>query len=425
LTRSKANILPEQTLGRGLRRMTPPGQANEIVTVVEHPAFASLYAKELAQEGLPIEIVDIERVPATTVSIYPDEAHKDLKALEIEVPRLTSGHSIKATLEGLKIEDVRSEFNKYKPLPLGAKGDTEIQYEGRHLLTNEVVERLKINLPLLDSGVGAVSYFVKQLEQVCKLRGTHAALAPLVRAFFEDILFEKKTNLYDQALVSRIGDSDAGEHLRAVFVPLIRARTTILQNRVPETKRVALSNWKPFQVTHSERHPVHQAIRTLFNLVPCNRELEVAVTKVFDRARDVAAFAKNAGPQSLRIDYLAAGSRLAFYTPDFFVRSKEGCHYLVETKGREDKDVPRKGKAAVAWCEAASTKESHWEYIYVPQGVFERLTGDTISALTRTCQPALQVLIESDDTSAQMPLFAAAAQAEAEQLEKRPSLKAS
>lgn len=49
---SKANILPEQTLGRGLRRMTPPGQANELVTVVEHPAFASLYQQELAQEGL-------------------------------------------------------------------------------------------------------------------------------------------------------------------------------------------------------------------------------------------------------------------------------------------------------------------------------------------------------------------------------------
>lgn len=66
---SKANILPEQTLGRGLRRMTPPGQANEIVTVVEHPAFASLYAQELAQERLPIEVVDIDRLPKTTSSI--------------------------------------------------------------------------------------------------------------------------------------------------------------------------------------------------------------------------------------------------------------------------------------------------------------------------------------------------------------------
>lgn len=420
---SKAAILPEQTLGRGLRRMTPPGQANEIVTVIEHPAFASLYAQELAQEGLPIEVVDIDRVPATTVSIYPDEAHKDLKALEIEVPRLSGGHRIQATLEGLKIEHVHAEFRKYKPLPLGGHGKTEIQYEGRHLFTNEVVERLKINLPLLESGVGAVSYFVKQLEQICKLRSTHAAVAPLVQTFLEEILFEKKTNLYDQALISRLADSDVGEHLRAVFVPLIRARTTTVQKRLPVSAAMALSGWKPFQVTHSERHPVLQAKRTLFNLVPCNRELEVAVATFVDRATDVAAFAKNEGPQCLRIDYLASGSRLSFYTPDFFIRSKDGHYYLIETKGREDRDVPRKAKAAIAWCESASTKSRSWEYIYVPQGVFERLTGDTIAELARTCQPALKALIESEDTSAQMPLFAAAEQAEAAELEKAPELK--
>ena len=420
---SKANILPEQTLGRGLRRMTPPGQANEIVTVIEHPAFARLYAQELAQEGLPIEVIDIDRVPATTVSIYPDEAHKNLKELEIEVPRLSGGHRIQATLEGLKIEHIRAEFRKYKPLPLGGQGKTEIQYEGRHLFTNEVIERLKINLPLLESGVGAVSYFVKQLEQVCKLRGTHAVLAPLVQIFLEEVLFEKKTTLYDQALISRLGDSDVGEHLRAVFVPLIRARTTTVEKRLPESAPLSLSGWKPFQVTHSERHPVLQAKRTLFNLVPCNRELEVAFATFIDHATDVAAFAKNAGPQCLRIDYLASGARLSFYTPDFFVRSKEKHCYLIETKGREDKDVPRKAKAAIAWCESASTKSRRWEYIYVSQGVFERLTGDTIAELARTCQPALKTLIETDDTSAQMPLFAAADQAEAAELEKAPELK--
>jgi type III restriction enzyme len=109
---SKAAILPEQTLGRGLRRMTPPGQANEIVPVIEHPAFASLYAQELAQEGLPIEVIDVDRIPSTTVSIYPDEAHKNLKELEIAVPRLSGGYRIQATLDGLKIENVRAEFRK-------------------------------------------------------------------------------------------------------------------------------------------------------------------------------------------------------------------------------------------------------------------------------------------------------------------------
>ncbi|MGH8593839.1 MAG: DEAD/DEAH box helicase [Gammaproteobacteria bacterium] len=151
---SKANILPEQTLGRGLRRMTPPGQANELVTVVEHPAFASLYQHELAQEGLPLEVVDVERVPAPTISIF--EAHKDPAELDIELPVLTPAHRTTTRLEGLAIEDVRKTFAPFKPLPLGEKGKTEVDYEGRHLLTGEIIEQMKINLPLLESGVGAV-----------------------------------------------------------------------------------------------------------------------------------------------------------------------------------------------------------------------------------------------------------------------------
>jgi hypothetical protein len=138
----------------------------------------------------------------------------------------------------------------------------------------------------------------------------------------------------------------------------MRTRTTTVENRVPNAPPLPISTWRPFQVTHSERRPVIPANRTLFNLVPCNRELEVAVANFIDRCSDLAAFAKNAGPQSLRIDYLAAGSRLAFYTPDFFVRSNEGHCYLIETKGREDKNVPRKAKAAIAWCEAASSATS-------------------------------------------------------------------
>jgi len=411
---SKANILPEQTLGRGLRRITPPGGANELVTVVDHPAFASLYQQELAQEGLPIEIIDVDRIPATTVSIYPDEARKDIRKLDIVVPPLSPGHRIIPTLKGLAIEDVKKEFSKYKPLPLGSKGPTEINYEGRHLFTGELVEKLKIHLPLLESGFGAVSYFVKQLETICKLRGLHSTLAPLVQTFLEEMLFEKKTDLFDQQLITRLGDSDVAEHIRAVFVPLIRPRTITSEVRIPEAEPVNVSGWKPYQVTHSERHPVLEAARTLFNLVPCNRELEVAMTKFLDLASDVAAFAKNAGPQCLRIDYLAAGGQLAFYPPDFFARTIPGHCFLVETKGREDRDVPRKARAAVEWCKSASSKTCKWNYLYVPQGVFETFTGQTIDELARTCAPALQNLLTEEDFKTQYPLFASVTAVEEE-----------
>jgi hypothetical protein len=153
---------------------------------VEHPAFASLYQQELAQEGLPLEIVELDRVPATTISIFPDEAHKDVNALNIQIPTLSAGFRIVPKLEGLTIQDVKEAFKPYKPLPLGKQGNNEIQYEGRHLFTGEVVEKLQLNLPLLASGIGAVSYYVKQLETICKLRGLHPILAPLIQTFLEE-----------------------------------------------------------------------------------------------------------------------------------------------------------------------------------------------------------------------------------------------
>lgn len=395
---SKANILPEQTLGRGLRRMTAPGEVDEILTVVEHKAFASLYQQELSQEGLEIEVVEIDKVPRTTVTIYPDPTKPNFQKLELELPQLVQEYHVVAELKGLGIGDVRGRFAKMglKPLRMGEKATSEIDYEGRTLLTDEVVQQMKIYIPLLKSGFGAVSYYREQLERMCSIRGTHAALAPLLQSFFEEILFEERRNLNDPQLVNRLGDGDVAEHVRAVFVPLIRERTIRREERVPVAQPVRLSSWKPFQATHSETRPTVSSPGTLFNLVPCNRELEVAFAKFITGASDVEAFAKNAGPQALRIDYLAAGSRLAFYTPDFFVRTHDGNCFLVETKGREDREVPAKARAAVAWCKGASSKKAKWTYVYVPQGSFGRLDSDHFKDLVSLCQPALSELVSED-----------------------------
>ena len=403
---SEANILPEQTLGRGLRRMTPPGQANELVTVIEHPAFASLYQQELSQEGVPIEVVDADRVPPTTVTIFPDVERKDAQELDILIPRLSAAHEIVPRLEDLTIEDVRRAFASYKKLPLAEERKEEIQYEGRQLFTGELVEQMKIQLPLLESGVGAVSFFRQELEAACKVKNTHQVLAPLIQTFLEEILFEEKTSLFDQRLVDRLSDSDVREHVRAVFVPLIRSRTTKTRKRTPQPEPISMAAWKPYQASHSERHPVLPAGRTLFNLVPCDRSFEVVFARFLDKVADVAAFAKNAGPQCLRIDYLADGMRLAFYRPDFIVRDKDGNYYLVETKGREDKDVPAKARAAIAWCKSASNKQCTWTYLYVPQGTFERFTGNSIAQLVRACEPVLQNLVREESKQAALPLFA-------------------
>ncbi|HEY4301290.1 MAG TPA: DEAD/DEAH box helicase family protein [Candidatus Didemnitutus sp.] len=391
---SPANILPEQTLGRGLRRMTPPGQAAELVTVVEHPAFVSLYQQELEQQGLFIETIDVDRVPKTTVAIFPDKENKDCAALDILIPAVSAGFSRRPTLEGLTLADVVQQFQRYRPLLVGEVRSERIEYQERHLITDEVVMRMEIRLPLLQSGVGAISFFREELEAICGLRGTHGILAPLLESFLTEILFAEKLTLYEPKLRARVGDADVREHVRATFVPLIRQRTTNKEERRPEGSGRSVASWKPFQVTHSPEHPAIPAVHTAFNLVTCNRGLEAAMSQFLDRAPDVVAFAKNAGPQALRIDYSTRQSQLAFYTPDFLVRLADGGHLLVETKGRVDRDVPLKARAASAWCKATAKGRSKWRYVYVPQDTFENFTEGSAEMLARVCGPALQDMIE-------------------------------
>jgi len=411
---SSANILPEQTLGRGLRRMTPSGQANELVTVIEHPAFASLYEQELEQEGLPLEVIAAEDVPATTITIFPDQS-KNFDQLDIALPQLTAAHEIQPKLEGLTIEDVRNKFQPLHPLPLGNKGETELKYEGRHLITNEVVEEMKISLPLLQNGFTAISFYVRELEAATKVQSSHAVLAPLLQTFLGEILFGEKVSLVDKRLNARLADQDVREHIRAIFIPLIRERTVTTEKRRVAGTAESLRHWKPFQASYSDERPVLKASHTLFNLVPCNRSLEVALTKFADVSPDVASFAKNAGPQAVRIDYLTADQRLAFYAPDFFVRDQDGKLYLVETKGRQDRDVPRKAMAAVAWCKAASRSKADWQYVFIPQNVMEGLTSNLFSDLARACAPALQNLLSETGHEPELPLFAKKVDGEGEE----------
>lgn len=401
---AQSNILPEQTLGRGLRRMTPPGQANELVTVVEHPSFINLYEQELEQEGLPITIEEVEKVPATSVTIFPDET-KDFAKLDIELPGLTAAHEIQPKLEGLSIEDVRAAFKSFKPLPLGKTTATDIEYEGRTLITDELVESMKISLPLLQNGITAISFFIRELETACRVQSTHAILAPLLQTFLAEMLFGEKVSLVDRRLTERLSDQDVREHIRAIFIPLIRKRTVKTEKRRAKGAPQSVRHWKPYQATFSESRPVERAANTLFNLVPCNRSLEVASTNFLDKAPDVAAFAKNAGPQALRIDYLTADHRLAFYTPDFFARNAEGQYFLIETKGRQDQDVPRKASAAVEWCKTASKSGASWTYIFVPQAIMEGLTSNRLADLARSCAPALQNLLSETTRAPELPLF--------------------
>jgi len=93
-----------------------------------------------------------------------------------------------------------AEVRRPGALPLGSKGATDVTYEGRHLIIDEVVEQMRVSLPLFQSGLTAISFYVRELEAACKVQSTHAILAPLLQEFLSSMLFGEKVDLVDKRL---------------------------------------------------------------------------------------------------------------------------------------------------------------------------------------------------------------------------------
>jgi type III restriction enzyme len=90
---SQANILPEQTLGRGLRRMYRGSEdVRETVSVLGTPAFME-FVESIQSEGVTLEHVPMgggsSREDSIVVEVDAENPEKDLDALEIALPRLS------------------------------------------------------------------------------------------------------------------------------------------------------------------------------------------------------------------------------------------------------------------------------------------------------------------------------------------------
>ncbi|MBC7235896.1 MAG: restriction endonuclease subunit R, partial [Chloroflexi bacterium] len=390
----------------------------EVVTVIEHPAFRKLYEDELAQEGLDIAFLPVREVLKQTVTIFVDHENKDVPALDIELPLVSDAIETTSELQGLTFEEVAAHFWKnFQPLPIGTKREGAIEYKERHLFTDEIIATMKLDAGLLNNAWSAPAYFARMLGHACRISNAHQALAPLIERFIAEMLFERPVDLYSGEVDHRVRDLDVMEHIRATFTPLILAKTVRQQHRRRIRRGMRLSKWKPYQATSTDRRPALPARRTMFNLVPCDNDFEQVFADFLDVAQDVAAFAKNAGPQKLMIDYLKPDGQRALYVPDFFVRTAGGDHYLVELKGRQDELVPLKASAAVEWCKTASGQDARWHYLYVPYHLFQQGAAATIEELTHACAPALKALLDEwKSKQLALPLEQATAQSQADTL---------
>ena len=102
----------------------------------------------------------------------------------------------------------------------------------------------------------------------------------------------------------------------------------------------------------------------------------------------MAAFAKNYLAVGFKLEYVKADGDLSTYTPDFIIRTTDGTVWIIETKGREELDLPQKMARLALWCADATTASATdggavYKFVYVDQRGFEQHPPQTFAGTRR------------------------------------------
>jgi len=367
---AKANILPEQAIGRGLRLMFRDLTADytEHVDIIGNQKFLEFVDDLEKLEEMQLETFEIGKDKLRILTIMPLEERKQF---DIGLPMLTPTLIRKKSLaDEIATLDVMSFQSMLLPLTPDDPNNKTFRYEGHDIITLlKIVER-DYRVPEPQTAQELIGYYARRIAEAVKLPSQFSVLAPKVRDFFENKAFGRWVDLNDMVTVRAMSTQVASYVCIQEFSRVLKQLS--IADQVPQLLAPdrLLSTCQPFPWSRK----VYEANHCVFNMVPCDNDFERAFVRFLDNADDVNAFAKLPQSFGFSIDYVDGGMNLRSYYPDFVAIDSAGQRWLIETKGMESAEVSQKDAAAANWCENASSLTNvAWKYVKVPQKGFEVL----------------------------------------------------
>jgi len=382
-----SNILPEQTLGRGLRRMYFGRDVSETVSVMGTPAFME-FVESIQSEGITFERVPMgggaHREESLVVEVDKENADKNMDSLDIEIPKLN--RRFNREFKDLEALDPHALGNRRLPLkPFTPEESREIVF--KTMLEGDTHHTIHLDAAGAADYRSVVGFFAKQLLKDMRLVGGYDVLYGKVKTFVRECLFEPSpVDLEDAVVLRNLSEPDAGKILFDAFKAAINALTVKETGIARIEDRIRLRETRPFR---TDARPYLAAKKSIFSKIvgePHAGGFELAFARFLDDAPDVAAFGKNYLAVGFKIDYVKADGDPSTYTPDFVLRTADGTVWVVETKGRAELDLPRKMERLRQWCEDATEASPEeggviYRFLYVDQEGFERHLPKTFAAL--------------------------------------------
>ena len=420
LRSSQAQILLEQTIGRGLRLMwrdeeytdlkrenrerinagQEPGSLLDVLSIVEHPAFQSFY-DELIQEGLAGTTGDDMDDTSSTGDVVAADLREGFEAFDFGVPFILQEVDEMRDHAALNVAALPSFTGMTLTQLAGllGQGDTFISQDlqSATLFGDYRVDGAVMNVGGYNEYLSRLTRRISQALSEPVPKGnkvaTHLAKPYLqvntaeLTGWLDDYIW---TQLFGETFNPLQGQG-GGENWRVLLLqPVVDHITKVFAVALLDAEQQHPTGQTEVHLRHlsevprlmmRETHsvPVSKCPYTRLGWPARHGGLERTFIGWAQADTQIEAFCKISENRHtfVRLRYVKDDGLPAFYSPDFLVRTAEAV-YLVETKAEQQTihpNVQRKLKAALAWCErinALSPEQrgsAPWHYVLLAENV--------------------------------------------------------
>ena len=373
---AKAEILPEQVIGRGLRLMqdvTP--DRTQTLEVLGTTRLLETLRRELETQGVSVSVQ--KTPPPTPVIIQPV---REKQAYDIRLPEIgrrlqhefreVSGVDV-GSLDSLIENGKLPEATRLRLSMEFATTETEIHQEDALIAEPAPASAILVDI-------------AARVGKRTGLPGHFKDLYPLVREYAATRCFGTGVDLDDRRVRDALSRSDLKDAITDLLATAISAHIVVARPDATVADHVPLSQTRAFQWRRNL--PPLDATKTIFNRVATYNDFERRFAGFLDHAEDVTRFAALAATEQgasgvqFFVDYLKPNGAIGRYYPDWVLLQHidDGeMHWIVETKGREYPGTQDKDHAIRDWCRRAERATGDpWWFVRVNQRDFDSLEDE-------------------------------------------------
>jgi type III restriction enzyme len=376
---SKSNILPEQTLGRGLRKMYF-GLNEEYVSIIGTKAFME-FIESIKSEGVELERKAMgegtEPKAPLLIEVDRNNPTKNLDELDIEIPILSpSLYREYKNLADLNIKSFGNEkfkFNTYTEEELKL-----IVF--KELTTDEISHETYLDSAGVADYRSVLGWFTRSIMKELRLFSGFEILYEKVQVFIRDELFVTTVDLEDPNTLRNLSEPAVANSIVTCFKKAINDLTIKPKGDAEIRDYIKLRNSKSFIANDKDSL---LAKKSVFNRIVGDSKLELDFAALLEKLPDVISYAKNFISLNFKVDYINSNGNISNYHPDFIVKLSNDRCVIVETKGLEDTDVPLQLTRLKNWCNDVNKvqKKVKFDFLFIDEEKFRKYQFNKFSDL--------------------------------------------